>query len=246
MNVVLYGAGGKRWAMTERKAGAVDRSATILSIGPSRMEWEGGVLTIYVDEVTAPLPTRIRGCIRLHPSGLASHVVALDAASRHGWSPIAPRARVEVALSSPARTWSGDGYFDSNWGSRALEADFSDWNWCRAPLGDGAAVLYDVARRDGSFLSVALRYGADGSVKPFAAPPVCTMKRSFWGLPRVTRSEGAARVMQPLEDAPFYGRSVVETELLGTRVVAVHENLSLDRFDTPWMRLMLPFKAPRH
>jgi hypothetical protein len=28
-------------------------------------------------------------------------------------------------------------------------------------------------------------------------------------------------------------------------VTAMHENLSLDRFDTPWMRLMLPFKAPR-
>ncbi len=245
MNVVLYGAGGKRWAMTERGQAAVHRSATTLSIGPSRMEWDGGVLTIHVDEVTVPLPSRLRGRIRLHPSGLASHVVALDAAGRHGWSPIAPRARVEVAWSSPARAWSGDGYFDSNWGSRALETDFSDWTWCRAAAGDGAAVLYDVARRDGSALSVALRYAADGGVTPFTAPPVCKMRSGLWGLSRVTRSEGSARIVKTLEDSPFYGRAVVATELLGARVAAIHENLSLDRFDTRWMRLMLPFKAPR-
>jgi carotenoid 1,2-hydratase len=71
------------------------------------------------------------------------------------------------------------------------------------------------------------------------------MQRSFWGLKRATRSEGAARVTQTLEDAPFYGRAVVGTRWLGRDLTAMHENLSLDRFDTPWMRLMLPFKAPR-
>ncbi len=245
MNVVLYGDGGKRWAMTERGARAVDRSATTLAIGPSHMEWDGDGLTIHVDEITAPLPSRIRGRIRLHPSAIATHVVALDATGRHGWSPIAPRARVDVSLDNPGRAWSGNGYFDSNWGSRALEQDFSQWTWCRAPSRDGATVLYDVARRDGSDLSVALRYGADGSATPFAAPSIRHLKRSFWGLPRVTRSDTTARITQTLEDAPFYGRSVVETELAGEKLIAVHENLSLDRFDTAWMRLMLPFKAPR-
>jgi carotenoid 1,2-hydratase len=245
MNVALYGAGGKRWAMTERSARAVSRTASALQIGRSTMEWDGTCLTIHVDEVTAPFPSRIRGRVRLHPSGLARHVVALDAAGRHGWSPIAPRARVEVALEQPARSWSGDGYFDSNWGSHALEQDFSTWTWARAPLDDGATVMYDVARRDGTELSVALRYADDGGVAPFEAPPLRTLKRSFWGLPRATRSAGDARVVQTLEDAPFYGRSVVEADILGRPITAMHENLSLDRFDTHWMRLMLPFKAPR-
>jgi hypothetical protein len=110
---------------------------------------------------------------------------------------------------------------------------------------DTLAVIYDVARRDGSALAVALRYGADGAAEPFEAPPVRALTRSFWGLPRVTRSEGAARIVQTLEDAPFYGRSVVESRLCGHGVTAMHENLDLDRFDTWWMRLMLPFKAPR-
>jgi carotenoid 1,2-hydratase len=245
MNVVLYGAGGKRWAMTERRPHAVTRSASALTIGRSTMEWNGTCLTIHIDEVTAPFPTRIRGRVRLHPTGLARHVVALDAAGRHGWSPIAPLARVEVALEQPDRSWLGDGYFDSNWGSRALEQDFTSWTWCRAPLPDGAAVLYDVARRDGTALCVALAYGDDGTVAAIDPPPVRPLRPTFWGLPRTTRSEAEARVTQTLEDAPFYGRSVVRTRLLGQDVTAMHENLSLTRFDTWWMRLMLPFKAPR-
>ena len=231
--------------MTERGAGAVSRSAHEYCVGRSRMAWDGSCLTINVDEVTAPLPSRIRGHIRLHPSAIASHVVALDAAGRHGWSPIAPRARVEVSLTQPGRLWQGDAYFDSNWGSRPLEADFTSWTWARAPLGDGAAVIYDVARRDGSALPVALRYGADGAAQPFEAPPVRALPRSFWRLPRVTRSECDARIVQTLEDAPFYGRSVVRSRLCGHDVTAMHENLDMRRFDTWWMRLMLPFKAPR-
>jgi carotenoid 1,2-hydratase len=245
MNVVLYGAGGKRWAMTERGSAAVHRSPRELAIGRSRMAWDGAALTIEVDEVTAPIPSRIRGTIRLIPAAVAGHVVSLDAGGCHGWSPIAPRARVEVALSHPGRSWRGDAYFDSNWGTRALERDFSSWTWARAPMGDGAAVIYDVARRDGTDLAVALRYGADGGAAPFTAPPMVAMRRSFWGLPRVTRSESTARVTQTLEDAPFYGRAVVGARWLGQDLTAMHENLSLDRFDTPWMRLMLPFKAPR-
>jgi carotenoid 1,2-hydratase len=38
---------------------------------------------------------------------------------------------------------------------------------------------------------------------------------------------------------------VLRSRLLGEDVTAVHESLSLDRFDTPWVQFMLPFKAPR-
>jgi carotenoid 1,2-hydratase len=245
MNVVLYGHGGKRWAMTERGAAALDRTAETLRIGRSAMAWDGTTLTIDVDEITAPLPTRIRGRIRLRPAAIATETVALDAAGLHGWSPIAPRARVEVSLRTPARNWSGDGYFDCNWGARALERDFADWTWCRAPYDDGAVVTYDVTRRDGTPLAVALQYGGDGAAMPFQAPPSRALPQSFWRLARTARSERNASLLQTLEDAPFYGRAVVQTQLLGRQVTAMHENLSLNRFDTPWMRLMLPFKAPR-
>ena len=52
-------------------------------------------------------------------------------------------------------------------------------------------------------------------------------------------------VRQTLEDTPFYSRSVIETGLFGEQVTAVHESLSLDRFQAPWVQAMLPFRIPR-
>ncbi len=51
--------------------------------------------------------------------------------------------------------------------------------------------------------------------------------------------------MRTLEDAPFYARSLVRPALLGERVAAVHESLSLDRFRTGWVQMLLPFRMPR-
>jgi carotenoid 1,2-hydratase len=247
INVALYGAGGKRWAMTERGPDALKRDATSLAIGPSALHWDGHTLTLDIDEVTAPLPSRVRGVVRLTPTGLGQTTVSLDAAGRHGWSPIAPTSRVSVSMSHPTRAWEGHGYFDTNWGARPLEADFAEWHWCRATLHDGAAVLYDITRRTGEHFGVARRYWADGTSAPFDPPPEVALKPGFWCLPRVTRTDlgTTARVVQTVEDSPFYARSVVEMHLLGRKVEAMHETLSLRRFDTPWMRLMLPFKAPK-
>jgi carotenoid 1,2-hydratase len=245
MNTVLYGGGGKRWAMTERHAHSVRRETQRLRIGPSAMEWDGDCLTVRIDEITAPLPARLRGTVRIFPGAIAGHVVRLDAAGRHCWSPVAPRARAEVRMENPARRWAGDAYFDMNWGARPLEEDFAEWHWSRAQLPDGTAVIYDVGRRDGTRFVTALRYNVDGSSAEFPPPPEVSLPRSLWRLPRRTRSDAGARVISTLEDVPFYARSVVQTEMLGHRLTAMHEQLSLDRFDTPWMRLMLPFKAPR-
>ena len=248
MNVVLYGEGDRRWAMTERGAAKLRRSPTTLSIGPSAMHWDGATLRVDFDEVTAPLPTRLRGSIEVVPSAVARHVVNLDGQGRHFWSPVAPSGRIEVSLELPAGHWRGNAYFDTNWGSRPLETDFASWHWCRAKLADGGTgVLYYVNRRDGGFHPTALRYAPDGSASAFDPPPEVALPSTFWRLKRATGADSghAARVTKAWEDAPFYARSVVRTHVLGEDVVATHEALSLDRFDTAWMRLMLPFKAPR-
>jgi carotenoid 1,2-hydratase len=248
MNVALYGTGGKRWAMTERGAASVSRDAGGLAIGPSAMSWDGSVLTVRIEETTAPLPSRLRGTVRLWPTGIARQVVALDGTGgRHGWSPVAPTARVEVVFTHPARSWQGHGYFDMNWGARPLEADFAHWHWSRAMLRDGTAVLYEVTRRDGTRQCTALRYARDGSCTHFVPPPEVPLASTFWRLRRDTRADrgGTARVVSTFEDAPFYARSQLATRVLGEDCMAMHETLSLDRFDTPWMRLMLPFRAPK-
>ena len=84
--------------MTERGVGALRRSAHELAIGPSRLHWDGDALVIDLDEVSTPLPQRLRGQVRVQSPVLSRNAFALDAGGRHLWSPIAPCARVSVRL----------------------------------------------------------------------------------------------------------------------------------------------------
>ena len=246
VNVVLYGGGGKRWAMTERGAAAVRRDATRLEIGPSRIAWEDDGLTLHLDEVTAPIPSRIRGTVRLRPAALGPETFTLDAAGRHRWRPIAPCARIEVDLSKPGRRWAGPAYLDTNDGDEPLERAFSHWNWSRAPGAEATSVLYETVRLDGSTGALALRYAADGGLTHAEAPPAHDLPPTrLWRMKRATRADEGPSVRQTLEDTPFYSRSVLDTRLLGAPCTAIHESLSLDRFKLPWVQAMLPFKAPR-
>ena len=253
MNVVLYNGyskrwgRSKRWSMTERGRSAVRQAADSLTIGPSAMSWDGRALSIEINEVTAPAPSRIRGVVRVTPPALADHTFELDAGGRHRWRVIGPGSHVEVSMQQPDLRWQGVGYLDTNDGDEPLEDRFATWNWSRAALPDGTAVLYDVVCRDGGTRSLALRYDAIGGVKPFEAPPRAVLKPGWWGVERVTRADpGAAPIITDvLEDAPFYTRSVIRSQLLGEDVTALHESLSLDRFRARWVQPMLPFKMPR-
>ena len=246
--MALYGAAGKRWALTERGRGALARDATTLTIGPSSLHWDGSALTIEIDELTAPIPRRLRGRIRVHPETLVEHPLVLDRQGRHHWHPIAPRSRVEVMMEQPSLSWSGNAYLDTNWGVEPLEEGFASWDWARASLRDGAAILYDVIRRDGEQMTLALRIAADGRVETFAPPPPAPLPTtSVWRIARATQAESGHRasVVETLEDTPFYARSVVTTRLLGEPVTAMHESLSLDRFRKGWVQMLLPFRMPR-
>ncbi len=247
LNVAFYGAAGHRWALTERGRRSVSRDAVRLSIGPSSIGWEGDALVVRIDETTFPVPSRLRGTVRLHPLLRADHVELLDGPARHRWWPVAPLARVEVEMERPALRWSGAGYHDANAGEEPLETGFAEWDWSRGALGDEAAVLYDLRRRDGSERALALRFRTDGRVEHLEPLPRAALPRTRWRIRRRTQSEAghAARVRQTLEDTPFYARSVVETQLLGRTVTTMHESLDLDRFSANWVRLLLPFRMPR-
>ena len=249
INVALYGADGRRWALTERGRAALSRSAQRLAVGPSALDWNGRALTITLDEVTAPWPQRVRGTVRVVPEAVHAESFALDDAGRHRWEPIAPCSRVEVDLEAPQSRWQGPGYFDSNHGSRPLEADFRRWDWSRVHSAAGrTSVLYDVTRRDGSTHSLALDFEPGSATsQAFAPPPPIALPVSGWRLGRGTRGdEGTgARVVQRLEDGPFYARSVVESRLFGQAATAMHESLDLERFASPVVQAMLPFRMPR-
>ena len=246
--MALYGKGGKRWAMTERSHEAVVQSAHRFQVGPSAMHWDGATLRVDIDEVTAPLPSRIHGQVHLHPKALGNTVVALDAPGDHKWWPIAPLADIEVDLGQPGRHWRGHGYFDSNWGAVPLEKSFKTWHWSRADVPGGAAILYDVQRRDPNVedLSVALRFDQQGNAEPFQGPAIRPLPKTSWRIHRETRADSdQARVVSTFEDTPFYARSMIEAGLLGHPVTAMHESLDMDRFTNPAVQMMLPFKMPR-
>jgi carotenoid 1,2-hydratase len=247
MNMALYGATGRRWAMTERPQRRVQRDADRLTIGPSSMRWQDGHLEIAIDERTAPWPRALRGRIRVQPLALTERVFMLDDAGRHRWRPIAPQARVEASFSDPALDWSGDGYLDSNDGDAPLETDFESWTWSRGLRGDRATVLYDVRRRDGSPLSLALDFDRAGAAFPIDPPPRADLPQTLWRMARSTRSDAGSRpkVISTLEDGPFYARSVVASRVGGMDVTAVHESLSLDRFASRWVQTLLPVRMPR-
>ena len=77
-------------------------------------------------------------------------------------------------------------------------------------------------------------------------PRRCSTIRTL-GRDRTTRTDegSVAGVTRTLEDAPFYARSLVASQLLGKPVIAVHESLSLTRFRAAWVRMLLPFRMPR-
>lgn len=234
--------------MTDRGREALRQSADQLEVGPSRMRWTGSQLVIEIDEVASlPLVGRVRGTITLTPSGLAGIEVPLTPDGRHIWRPHAPSARIEVDLNRTGWSWSGHGYFDANSGDAALEDDFNYWTWGRFPVGDGAVCFYDAIRRDGSDLSVALAFDADGTARAIEAPPKARIPRSLWAVRRETRADLGTqpRQVKSMLDAPFYCRSVVKTRIDGQDSTGVHEALDLRRYASPLLKPMLAVRVPR-
>jgi carotenoid 1,2-hydratase len=234
--------------MTERGRAAVTREPETFRVGPSALAWQDdGTLLITLDEIGAPIPRRVRGTIRVTPAVQPQTAFALDDGARHLWQPIAPVARIAVALDRPDLAWHGSAYLDSNRGDEPLEDGFQSWTWSRAHVADGCVVLYDSLARDGTARSMALGCSVDGPIAALPSPPEKALPGTLWRIPRTTRTDGGSTctVEQTLEDTPFYARSLLRTTLYGEPVQAFHESLSLDRFRAPIVRAMLPFRMPR-
>lgn len=262
VNVALYGS-PSRWCMTERTSSSVLASDESLSIGRSRIQLDKNRMIVDIDEIAVPLPARVKGrlVVELPAYDLSPH--ALDSVNnaqpvrpgnqgdeaRHFWKPIAPQTRIRVSMQAPALQWQGSAYVDSNYGDAPLESAFRSWVWSRCHEAHNCTtILYDVEHRNGQQSQRSLHYAADGSLTQADAPSRHNLKPTrYWRIQRPARTSAATTItdLQTLEDTPFYSRSrFFERSDTGARTT-VHESLYLDRFDTFWVRSLLPFRMPR-
>ena len=233
--------------MTDRGADALELSQDTFKVGPSSMQWRDGLLEIKIDELSWPHMQRLKGKVIVKPEAVTNQELPLTEDGAHVWRPFAPSSRIEVYLDRPGWTWSGHGYFDANFGTRALETDFSYWTWGRYPCKDGSVCFYDAERRDGTTLGVGALFKKGGVLEPIKAPPKAKLSRSLWTVRRETRADAGTQPKQvkAMLDAPFYCRSAVEIQFAGENTVGVHEALDLNRFASPLLKPMLACKVPR-
>ena len=256
VNVALYGAPW-RWCMTERTAASMRASGRArkqqMSLGRSQIQFDNNCLRVSIDEISVPLPTRIRGELEISLPTFELNRFALDTVSsadaQHFWQPIAPQAPIEVNFATPGLNWKGKAYVDSNYGSAPLESSFKSWVWSRSHAPDGStSILYDVVDKQGNSRRKTLRFDVDGRQSEHVAEHIQNLSSTrYWRVPRQVRTPHETRIfdVQTLEDTPFYSRSRFK-ETTGDKTFAtVHESLYLDRFDTPWVRCLLPFRMPR-
>jgi len=245
INVASYGRGANAWSMTERNAQQLTTTPDRMQVGRSYLELSGAQLSIHIDERTMPWLRRLRGTVGIKAEHASAKTFSLDAGHRHKWQPIAPIARIEVTLDSPELAWKGDAYVDTNFGSRPLEDDFASWHWSSLRRPEGSRIYYDALQRDGQRRCIALAVNAQNEMQAMAAPAHSSMQKSGWGIERTSLHGNHSRVIETLEDAPFYARSLIAVDEEKAGAVAMHESLSLERFSRGWVRTLLPFRMPR-
>lgn len=250
LNVATYGPGG-RFTMTDRGTSALHQTPDTLTLGPSSVHWddERQELRIDINEISSlPLVSRIKGTVVIRPKGVTDVELALTPSGTHVWRPFAPNSDIFVDLDRPGWQWQGHGYFDANFGTRALEQDFDYWTWGRFPVASGTKCFYDLTYRDGTSAAYAVDCDPDGQVRlSDSAPDAVKFSRSGWLVKRETRCDAGAKPkqIQSLLDAPFYSRAEVETTLQGHKSRGVFEALDLTRFRNPLILAMLAVRVPR-
>ena len=250
LNIATYGKKG-RFAMTDRGDSALIQEAHKLTIGPSSLTWDQTEkkLVIEIDEISSlPFISKLKGTITLKPTGITDVELPLTKEGTHVWRPFAPTAEIDVDLNKPEWQWTGHGYFDANFGTRALEQDFDYWTWGRFPLKTGTSCFYDLELRNNEQYQFGFHFERDGIPSDITdAPKNKRFSRSLWGIRRETRcdKEYKPRQEKSLLDAPFYSRATVSTRIKGIKTIGVFEALDLRRFRNPLLMFMLAVRVPR-
>jgi carotenoid 1,2-hydratase len=204
------------------------------------MSFDGRYLQVALDERSAPMRRPIKGTVRVDLQHRTETCFGLHSEGQHRWWPIAPATKVDVTLDAPELSWSGRAYMDTNGGTVPLEQTFSDWHWSRSDLGENCRVVYEAHARDGESCLLSLfGNGEAGMASEHSAPRRDLSTGPLWRVKRPARSHQGFTVQKTLEDTPFYTRSHLH-DALGNSVM--HESLDLDRFASPWVQRLLPFR----
>ncbi len=247
LNVAIYSKGKKRWTMTERGLKRSFRDAEIFQIGPSNIKWINDSLEININERSIPFGQKVIGKVKVYPEQLFNYSVPLDSKARHRWGPIAPTSKISVELEAPNIKWNGHAYLDSNEGDEPINRPFHEWDWARALLKNGStAVMYDVREKNGNETLLALRFMKDGNIEDFSLGDRKKLPKTMWKIQRHLRSNtDEVKVIEDLEDTPFYSRSIISGNWLDEEVTCMHETLNIPRFSSPIVQMMLPWRMPR-
>lgn len=249
VNVACYGKHGGHWALTERGSSSVERSASTLSIGASRLLHEDdGCVAVHLNERTAPFGRELRGVLRVRPGAWNHQTFPLDGRGLHRWSPLALNAQATVEIERPrSERWSGRAYLDTNAGDEPLERGFRKWDWSRSSGPDSTHVVYDILRRDGSKASIRRTFFPNGRHEPLVDIDEQALGPTRWGVGRTVPSDTDCdvRVVRSLEDTPFYARTLAAGTLRGKEMHLMHETVDLDRFKRAWVQFLVPFRMRR-
>ena len=248
INVAMYGKGW-RWTMTERGKQKLKRTQNMLKVGPSSFNWNKDHLIINFDEYSIPHFDNVKGTVKIIPKFISEIECNLLSDNSHVWRPFSPISKIEVDINKPGWQWEGHGYFDANFGSSALEKDFSYWTWGRFPTDKGSYTFYDAIPRKEKNVNIALLFKNNGGIDKILNPPdKANLSRSLWLVKRETRSDinFKPKQIKHMLDTPFYTRAGVQTSIFGEKSIGVHEALDLNRFSSPFLKPMLAVKAPRY
>ena len=250
INAIFYGPKRKYWAMTERGANDLSRTASRIAMAASSVTLADGVLAFDIDEICVPFPRRLRGSVRVELGPLTQQCFALDPEENHRWWPIAPASRVTVDLEAPELYWQGDGYVDCNAGTVPLESSFTGWHWTRTDRVNGDSwIFYNRTFKEGGQQGLTLRHNDQSGIFVDTAleDGHDLVPTPIWRCARpIIELDSQPTITKTFEDTPFYARSKIAMAYRGEQYAAMHEYVDLNRFERPWVQQLLPFRMPRN
>jgi carotenoid 1,2-hydratase len=247
LNVVLYGPNGRLlWTLTERSLAPAARGEDVLEIGASRVIREPNRVVVEVREHTAMMRTPVRGRIELVRESAGVAPWNLDPDGQHQWWLCMPRGRLHVDLEG--LQFSGNGYHDANAGDVALEQSFRSWSWGRAHTENNRTIVsYSVDLRGGGERTQMQEIDPEGNAHEIGSLERRAIGRTAWGIARDTLADPntEVQVQRTFEDTPFYARTLIRAQVQGSSRVFMHEQLSLERFETRWVQHLLKYRMGR-